>query len=131
MKIAVASDDGTAIAGHFGRTRGFVICEVEEGAVGKTEYRLNTFTGHALAAGVEDQPHHPHQHGPILQALGDCQVVISRGMGRRIHDDLIRTGISVFVTDTETVEEAVRAYLDGTLSHRPDFCCPDSFRHKE
>jgi len=30
MKIAIASDDGKTISSHFGRTKGFVIFEVED-----------------------------------------------------------------------------------------------------
>ncbi len=49
MKIAVASDDGKIISSHFGRTRGFVIFEIENGEIKDKKYILNAFTGHASA----------------------------------------------------------------------------------
>jgi len=30
VKIAITSDDGKQVAAHFGRTKGFVICELED-----------------------------------------------------------------------------------------------------
>jgi len=38
MKIAIASDDGKTISSHFGRTRGFVIFEIEGKEIKKKEY---------------------------------------------------------------------------------------------
>jgi predicted Fe-Mo cluster-binding NifX family protein len=121
MKIAVASDDGKTIAGHFGRVRGFVICSIEEGKVKSSEYRPNTFTGHAR--GLEGADHGIDRHGPILEALSDCRAVISGGMGRRIQEDLARANIEVFVTEHGDVESAVESYLSGRLVNRPDLGC--------
>src|SRR3989304_1840045 len=81
VKLSVVSDDGRTIASHFGRSRGFVICTVEDGRVIDRSYRANSFTGHAQ--GVADTTHRADTHGPILEALADCAVVISRGLGQR------------------------------------------------
>jgi predicted Fe-Mo cluster-binding NifX family protein len=58
------------------------------------------------------------RHGPILEALKDCQVVISHGMGRRIHEDLRSAGIEAFITDETSVDEALSFYLKGELEDR-------------
>jgi len=93
MKIAVASDDQEKIAQHFGRTRGFLIFSVDEDKVTKRTYIENNFTGHVRGQHHEhghNQGHghqHRHSHSSILEALQDCEVVISRGMGRRLLDD--------------------------------------------
>ncbi len=93
MKIAIVSDDRKTISSHFGRSKGFVIFEAEGKEIKMQEYRPNTFTGHAK--GLEGAEHKLHNHAPILDALKDCKVVISHGMGERMYNDLKRTGIEV------------------------------------
>jgi len=121
MKIAIASDDGKTIASHLGRTKGFIIFESGGQDIGKSEYRLNTFTGHAR--GLEGADHSLDRHGPILAALSDCQVVISHGMGRRIYEDLKQANIDVYITDEIDAERAMELYSQGKLTDRPELSC--------
>jgi predicted Fe-Mo cluster-binding NifX family protein len=121
MKIAIASDDGKIIASHFGRTRGFVIAEIEDKELVKSEYRENTFSGHAR--GLEGADCGIDRHRPILEALKDCQVVISHGMGRRIYDDLKNVKIDVYVTEETEVKRAIELFLKAELIDRPDLSC--------
>jgi len=121
MKIAIASDDGKTISSHFGRTRGFVIFEIEGKEIKKQEYRNNTFTGHVR--GLEGANHSFDRHRPILEALEDCQVVISHGMGRRIYDDLKNADIEVFITEEMDAEVALNLYIKGHLIDRPELSC--------
>ncbi len=72
---------------------------------------------------MENTGQHANRHGPILTALADCQVVISRGMGRRIYDDLTAVGIEVFVTELTDAGEAIEQYIKGTPVDRPDLSC--------
>ena len=129
MKIAIASDDGKTIASHFGRTRGFVVFEVEQKTVKNREYRPNTFTGHAR--GLEHAGHEIDRHGPILTALSDCKAVISHGMGRRIYDDLKGAGIEVFITDEIDVDNALDAYINGKLVDKPELSCSHRPEHEK
>lgn len=69
MKIAIPSDDGKIISSHFGRTKGFVIFEVEGKEIKSREYRLNIFTGHAR--GLEGAGHEID----ILQFLMHLRIV--------------------------------------------------------
>jgi predicted Fe-Mo cluster-binding NifX family protein len=124
MKIAIASDDGKTIASHFGRTRGFVIVETKDGKITGNEYRSNTFTAHVT--GLEGESQADNRHGPILNALSDCQVVVARGMGRRIYDDLAAADIEVFVTNEVEAEKAAEQYLMGKLVDNPDQTCDHS-----
>jgi predicted Fe-Mo cluster-binding NifX family protein len=120
MKIAIASDDGKTISSHFGRTKGFVVFEVEGKEIKGQEYRPNTFTGHAR--GLEGK-HDADHHGPILNALSDCKVVISHGMGRRIYDDLKNANIETFITEETEVQKALEMYLNGRLVDKPEIGC--------
>jgi predicted Fe-Mo cluster-binding NifX family protein len=121
MKVAIASDDGQVISDHFGRTRGFVIFDIEGKEIKKQEYRENTFTGHAR--GLEGADHSVDRHGPILEALKDCGVVISHGMGRRIYDDLKNAKIDVYVSEETEVKRAIELFLKAELIDRPDLSC--------
>ena len=133
MKIAVASDDRVRIASHFGRTRGFLIFDVKDGSVNDKAYIENNFTGHAQGQAhhhghghdhESDHGHgHHHSHRGILSALNDCEVVISRGMGRRLLDDFTAAGKNVFITWTDDADEAVEQFLKGSLEHDPEKSC--------
>ena len=120
MKIAVASDDGVNVALHTGRCRGFVIYEVAGQAATHTEYRANNFTTHALGQCQGDHAHDSgsshHSHGPLVDALGDCTVLVTRGLGPRLIADLAVRGIEAYLCLVETAEEAAVQYARGLLS---------------
>jgi len=122
MKIAIATDDRQSIAGHFGRCRGFEIVDVEDGTVNSKEFRENDFTGHARGM----QGHHGDKHSAILDALQDCNTVISHGMGRRIYTDLQNAGIDSIITRETHIDQAIDAYLSGDLEDYPEQGCNHS-----
>jgi predicted Fe-Mo cluster-binding NifX family protein len=124
MKIAIASDDGKTISPHFGKAEGFVIFEVHGQEVRSSGYRQNSFTGHAL--GIESH-HREDRHKTIIEALRDCDVVISRGMGRRLYEDLKNAGINPLITDEDSVDKAIEMYMKGMLADNPEKSC----KHKE
>ncbi len=127
MNIAVVSDDEKTIASHFGHAKGFAIYRLENDRLEKVEYRPNTFTGHAR--GLAGKDHGIDRHGPILEALKDCQVVISGGMGRRIYKDLSETGIEVLVTQEKDIQSALERYLKGELDNHEDLRCDHHGHH--
>jgi len=120
MKIAIASDDGVTVAEHFGRTRGFVVVEVENQVVKSSEYRENTFTNHSMGKEGTDSD---NPHSTIISALSDCKAVISRGIGRRLLDDLTSYGIKAFITDELVVNKVIGLYLSGNLQNLSDLAC--------
>ncbi|UCG51435.1 MAG: NifB/NifX family molybdenum-iron cluster-binding protein [Candidatus Latescibacterota bacterium] len=121
MRVAIASDDGKTIAPHFGKARGFIIYDVEDGKVQSEKFVENTFTGHAR--GLSGADHAVDRHGPILQALKDCNAVISHGMGRRIYADLRAVGIEAFVVNETDASEALSLYLRNALTDHPERGC--------
>ncbi len=56
----------------------------------------------------------------MAQAIADCQVLLSRGMGWGAQESLRQAGIQVVMTDLADIPEAVGAYLAGTLVERTD-----------
>jgi len=121
-RIAIASDDGENIARHFGRCRMFVICEVDESGYRRCAVRANNFTSHHKGECGTSSPTH-HHHSAIVQALLDCNVVISRGMGYRAMLDLQQAGIKpLFITRETNVAGAVEDYIAGRLSADAGAC---------
>lgn len=123
MKIAVISDDGKSISMHFGRAQLYVVVAVEDGKVVSREVRPkaghHTFgdhapgehhgTGHGYDAASRDK------HSQMASNIADCQVLLAGGMGWGAYDSLKGYGIEPIITDIRDADEAVRAYLDGTI----------------
>ena len=128
LRIAVATEDGKYIAQHFGRSPFFAIYEVTDGSIINHSLRKNTFTGHFTRNHAEQagKEHHHHgsgesdSHQSVVNGLGDCSVVISRGMGRKAWEDLRAKGLEMIVTDQQEVGRAVELYLAGSLEDRTE-----------
>ena len=73
--------------------------------------------------GGHNHGQHGNSHAGILTALGDCQAVLARGMGRRIYDDLRGANIESIITNQATVDDALAAYLAGNLDDNPEQGC--------
>jgi predicted Fe-Mo cluster-binding NifX family protein len=56
----------------------------------------------------------------MAQAIADCQVLLSRGMGWGAQESLRQAGIQVVMTDLVDIQEAAQSYLAGTLVERTD-----------
>lgn len=125
MKIAIPSENGKLISTHFGRTRGFVIAEIENSQLVEQEYVENTFTGHAQGLHNDHQSHNHahHSHLGILSALNDCNVVIAGGMGRRLYDDLLQQGKDIYVTRETDVQRAIDLFIKDQLDNNSESCC--------
>lgn len=118
MRIAIPSDDGIKMAAHTGRARGFVIYDINKDQVVKLDYRSNTYTAHAKGqcnGESTEKQHGHHDHGELLDALHDCQVMIARGMGPRLVMDLSRRNIDVVFCDQDVAGEAAEQFAAGDL----------------
>lgn len=126
MKVAVASEDGSSISHHFGRSQCFLVFEIENDQVVGQTLRENRFTAHALGechGGHEGQEHPHHGHGAIVEALRDCAAVLCYGMGWRAAEALKQSGIKPLVVPGEmSPADAVKAYLGGNLGESGGFC---------
>ena len=124
MKIAIPSDDQVTISRHFGRTKGFLISEVENGKVVKNVYKENTFTGHSQGLHHDkDHKHNNHSHQGIFNAIGDCDVVIAGGMGKRLYVDFEQKEIQVFVTKESNIDMALNLFINSNLDNDSGKCC--------
>ena len=131
MKIAVITDDGKTISQHFGRASYYLVFTVEDGEILGQELRdkaghrqfeqdshdhesENDPRGHGFGA------HSDAKHVRMIESIQDCEAVIVRGMGRGAYLAMEQANIRPFVTELAGAEEAVTAYMGGTLENRTD-----------
>jgi predicted Fe-Mo cluster-binding NifX family protein len=124
MKIAVITDDGQTISQHFGRARYYKVFTLEDGQVKASEMR-DKMGHHDFAGHDHEEIHDPRGHGfgagaagrhaSMIGAITGCEALIVRGMGRGAYLALQEAGIKPIVTDIETIEDAVQAYLNNEI----------------
>jgi len=127
MKIAVVSENGTAVCQHFGRAPLYVIATTENGKVVQKEQRLRS-AGNICACHHDSEPdchneHASHSYGPeavskhagMAGSIADCQVLIAGGMGYGAYESLRERGIEAIITDVGNIDEAIKLYLEGKL----------------
>jgi predicted Fe-Mo cluster-binding NifX family protein len=129
MKIAVVTDDEKTISAHFGRAQYYVVFTVENGKVTGKETRPKAnhsqFSGDCHHNEDRNKPHgmgaqHQHRHGKMMDTITDCKVLLARGMGQGAHIGLQSRGIQPVLTDLQDIQDAVDAYLTGTLVESPN-----------
>lgn len=126
MRIAIPTNKGSDLAAHAGRAKGFLIYDIIDGSARQVEYRPNHFTNHARGMHAQNgecggQGH--HSHNSLLSALNDCQVIIAKGMGSRLVQDLQGYGIKVVFCRDKSAEKAVEAFAEGTLQDAGESSC--------
>jgi len=123
-KIAVPTDDQVEITDHVGKCRYLAVYTISEEQIVGREIIENKFTYYALQQGLEgcdDAGHEPgmgdHSHAALIEAIKDCDLLISRGFGRRLKEDFARAGINAYITDEPgTMDEIIAKYVDGDLT---------------
>jgi predicted Fe-Mo cluster-binding NifX family protein len=126
MKIAAVSEDGITISQHFGRAPFYMIVTIEDGKIVLHEKREKM--GHAQFSGDAHEESHdndPRGHGfnPAAQnrhammatVINDCQVLLAGGMGTGAYESMKQAGIQPYITDVRNIDDAVEAYINGTL----------------
>ena len=127
MKIAAVSDDGTTISQHFGRAPFYVVVSVEDGKIVSREKRDKLGHAHFSSELHAHEVHGPEskghgfdaesqsRHQRMTTAISDCEVLLARGMGAGAYESLRSLNITPKVTDIADIDDAVRAYLNGSL----------------
>lgn len=131
MKIAFVSEDGITISQHFGRAPLYVIATIEDGKV--VGYETRNKMGHAQfrnqknEATSQEKSHEndprghgfgadaQNRHSRMAQAIADCDILVARGMGRGLYENMAQAGIRPIVTNIASIQEAIAAYLNDTL----------------
>jgi predicted Fe-Mo cluster-binding NifX family protein len=124
MKIVAVSDDGLNISQHFGRAPYYIVVTVAEGKIIAKETRPKS--GHQTFAAHEPPKLAPGErhgydagsrtrHENMAEAISDCQVLLTGGMGWGAYEAMKSYGIEPIVTDVKNIDEAVGLYLAGRL----------------
>lgn len=120
MKVAVVTDDLQTISAHFGRAQHYLVYVVEGGVFERKETRDKVGHGpgmeehhHARGAGPEMK----NIHNAMLSNVGDCEAVVSGGMGKPMYEAMRAAGMKVFITRMQFADEAVRALVNGNLDN--------------
>ncbi len=116
MKIALATLNGNTVTGHFGRTKAFVVVELDDGVEVNRELRE---VG-SCNQGDHPDPGHRRRHHDLVDTVQDCDVVIAGGMGLPVQERLEAADISVTLTDIRSIDEAIQAYSTGSIAHDPN-----------
>ena len=114
MKIAVTYEEGK-IFQHFGRTEAFKIFDLEENRIRTEEIITTNGTGHGALAG-------------FLKEQG-VEALICGGLGGGAQAALEQAGIRLYGGVSGDADEAVRAFLDGTLSYDSNVHCDHHDHH--
>jgi predicted Fe-Mo cluster-binding NifX family protein len=131
MKVAVITEDGQTISQHFGRAPYYLVFTVENNEIVGKELRDKVghrqFAQEDLEHEAENDPrghgfgaHSDAKHARMIESIQDCEAIIVRGMGRGAYLAMEEANIRPFVTEFADAEEAVKAYIGGTLDDHTD-----------
>lgn len=116
MRIAVPYEDGRVFQ-HFGHTGSFKLYDVENGKIAGERIAEPDGGGHGALAG-------------FLSGL-EVDTLICGGIGAGAQEALAQAGIRLFGGVTGGADEAVRAFLAGTLDYSADVRCSHHEHHGE
>lgn len=114
MKIAVTYENGQ-VFGHFGHCRQFLVAEVENGQVIRSEVVPVLGSGHSALAG-------------FLHGLG-AEKLICGGIGAGARTALAQAGIELYPGVSGDALAAVQQLAAGNLAFDPDTTC--NHHHEE
>jgi len=124
MKIALVSDDNQTISRHFGRAENYVVISIENEKIadrktlpkpgqchsaGRHHGRETDARGRGFGGRAE------RSHQDMFENIRDCNVLVTRGMGRGAYLDLQQSGVIPIITDIEDIDSAVQAILNDTI----------------
>jgi len=122
MKIALVSDNGENVSQHFGRARYYVVVSVENGREVNREVRDKLGHSHFVSEPHDEEqgqhgfgPEAQHRHGRMIEAISDCEALVAGGMGAGARESLEARGIHPILTDVVSIDDAVKAYVEGRL----------------
>jgi len=132
-KIALITDDGKDISRHFGRATHYLVVTIENGIVTGREMRDKPGHQHFVGQSGHQEDHQhgtgerhgfdpesQNRHFQMASVILDCAVVICGGMGMGAYEGMKSAKIRPIVTDITDIDQAVQAYLGGTLQDRTD-----------
>ena len=127
MKIALVSDDNQTISRHFGRAENYIVVSYDEEQLveRRTLPKLGNCDtearhGHGQHRQTDSRGsgfgrHSRSKHDQMFKDIRDCDVLVTRGMGRGAYLGLQELGIKPIVTDIADIDTAIQAVLDDSI----------------
>ncbi|MFV1999096.1 MAG: NifB/NifX family molybdenum-iron cluster-binding protein [Acidimicrobiia bacterium] len=113
MKIAFPTCDNETIVARIGNMNTLLVIDVVDGTkVGREERDM---TG--MPACGDQQNSRPDY---VVGVVADCEVVIANGIGAPLVEKMRQAGVDVVLTSSLSIDEALAAYLAGTLENEPE-----------
>ncbi|MDQ0355948.1 putative Fe-Mo cluster-binding NifX family protein [Rhodoplanes tepidamans] len=122
MRIAVASQNFRTVTGHAGKTRRFLVFEIENGGPPREVERLDLPREMTIHAFRSDGPH----------PLDAVAAVIAGSAGPGFVDKMAARGVTAVATTEQDPVAAVVQFLAGTLPPAPphDHDCDHDHEHE-
>lgn len=114
MRVAVTYENGQVFQ-HFGHTEQFKVYDIEDDRIVSEQVVDTNGQGHGALAG--------------FLSNAQAEVLICGGIGGGAQAALADAGIRLFGGVTGSADEAVKAYLAGSLGYNPDVRC-DHHEHE-
>ena len=103
IQIGVGTSDGVSVCDHLAHSTAFLIFQLEDGRVSTPAVRGRSVDSCG-------------RHATFVELLDGCRAVLCGAIGQGAADALTAHGIAPLVLAAPmTIDEAVRAYLAGTL----------------
>lgn len=113
MKIAFPTRDNETIVGHFGNMATLLVVEIDDGVERAREHRAMS----DMPACGEAENSRPDY---VIGVLEDCDVLIANGIGTPLVHKANEAGVDVVLTSYPLIDEALSAFISGSLSHEPE-----------
>jgi predicted Fe-Mo cluster-binding NifX family protein len=115
MKAAFVSNDGRALAPHFGGCRSALILQLNaDRSIAGTEFRR-----------ASNEPGTPTHHHPLIPLLTDCSLLFCAGIGLPAARALVAEGVRPVIVADATLAPAdiLQQFLAGTLRMAQAHAC--------
>ena len=114
MKIAIESNDGVNISSPYNLIPNFMVYEVDEKNV-----QINSKTSVILMNNKSRlRPiKNISKTKNMVRDLGDCSTIISHGFCRPLLNNLRRSGVDVYITFQNRIDQALNQYLKDKSIH--------------
>lgn len=150
FKVAIPTNNGNRVSGHFGPTKQYLVITVKDGKEVSREMR-DKFShhqgshdenelhrmhqhkhseeehshshgeGHGHGNGSgSGHGHHHHNHNQMLENILDCDYMAVGGMGSPVYQACEEEGIKPILTDIKDIDEVVNAIINGTITDHKD-----------
>ena len=112
------------VSQHFGQAPYYLVLTIEEGKIVNREMRDKMGHNHFASKEHVEEPHSAghgtdsashDKHVSMAEAISDCEALLCGGMGMGAYESMRKLNIKPVVTDTQDIELAVQAYIDGKL----------------